>query len=110
MKDNDTPDSKRFYRTTPPTMIDPNEHEELDKFQKSLQNASRRSKRFKYDPQPPTYDPKVVSQHKRPPKDEIFVSKDRNACDFGGYGGDGGDGGDLCIHPAQIPHTSEVIG
>ena len=74
-------------------MVDPNDHEELDKFQKSLLNASRRSKRSKYDSQPPIYDPKVVSQHKRPPKDKIFVSKNKDAYNLGAYGGDGGDGG-----------------
>ena len=46
MKDNDTPGSNRSYMTIPPTMMDPDTHEELDKLQKPILKASNRSRRF----------------------------------------------------------------
>jgi len=93
MKNSDTPGSNRSYRTIPPAFIDPDTHEELDKFTKSIHNASNRSNRSPHHSQPPTYKPKIVNMHKRPPKFEFHKTKTRDAMDIDGYGGDGGDGG-----------------
>ena len=91
-------------------MVDPDTHEELDKYTKSFINASKRSTRSHDTLQPKTYDPKVVKLHKRPPKSEIYVTKPKDAMDVDDYGGDHGDGGDLCIHQAPVPLISGVIG
>ena len=89
MKPNDPPGSNRSYRTVPPAMIDPNTHEELDKLIPPIHTASHRSTRSPIH----TYDPKVLNQHKRPPKNEIYMTKTRDAIDIDYNGGDGGDGG-----------------
>ena len=91
MKDK-TSCSNRSYRTIPPAMVDPDDHEELDKLYKSMNNASNRSNRSSTHYQPHTYDPKVVKLHKRPPKNENLFNKYRNMMDLD-HGGDGGDGG-----------------
>ena len=98
MKDNDTPGSNRSYRTIPPALIDPYDEEALQKVQKSIDNASVRSNKPKWSPtayQPPTYDPKVLKQHMRPVKSEIYVNKSKDDMDMDHDGGDGGDGGGI---------------
>ena len=88
-------------------MVDPDTHENLDKFQQSIHNASNRFTRS----QIPSYDPKVVNQHKRPPKIDIYNSKTSGLRESDFHDGEGGDGvGDLCIHQAQILHISGAIG
>jgi hypothetical protein len=98
MKDNDTPGSNRSYRTIPPALINPYDEEALQKVQKSIDNASVRSNKPKWSPtayQPPTYDPKVLKQHMRPVKSEIYVNKSKDDMDMDHDGGDGGDGGGI---------------
>jgi len=105
--------SNRSYRTILPALIDPYDEEALQKVQKSIDNASVRSNKPKWSPteyQPPTYDSKVLKQHMRPVKSDIYVKKPIDDIDVDHDGGDGGDRGDLYIHLAQIPLTSEAIG
>lgn len=86
--------SNRSYRSIPPCLIDPYDDVALDKLQKSIDNASIRSQEYY---QPPTYDPKVVNLHKRPPKFEISVPKgqDSRGIDHNSIGGNGGDRGGI---------------
>ena len=89
MKDNDPPGSTRSYKTIPPALIDPYDQEELDAIKRSINNASHRSQRS----QIPTYDPKVVNMHKRPPKNKILLTRTKDLMEIDHNGGDGGDGG-----------------
>ena len=84
--------SNRSYRSIPPCLIDPYDDVEVDKLQKSIDNASIKSQKHY---QPPTYDPKVVYMHKRSPKFEISVPKDQysRGINHNGNGSDGGDRG-----------------